>query len=201
MANLPYSNHMLNIPTLETERLLIRRFTLADAEPYEAINKAVGWSNRSRSDAENLAARRQWLEWTVRTYDGLANLMQPPYGDRAIELKENGRLIGSVGLVPCFHPFGQLPSFGSQNNALFSVEMGLFWVVAPDYQQQGVATEAAQTLIHYLFHILRLKRIVATTDYDNVPSQTVMKKLGMRLERNPFTEPPWFQLVGILENS
>lgn len=191
---------MLNIPTLETQRLLIRRFTLADAEPYEAINKAIGWSDSSRTDAENLAARRQWLEWTVRNYDGLANLMQPPYGDRAIELKANGQLIGSVGLVPCFHPFGQLPSFGSQENALSSVEMGLFWVVSPTYQQQGLATEAAQAIIHYMFHTLRLNRIVATTEYDNVASQGVMQKLGMRLERNPFAEPPWFQVVGILEN-
>ncbi|MCA9995843.1 MAG: GNAT family N-acetyltransferase [Anaerolineales bacterium] len=191
---------MLNIPTLETGRVLIRRFRLEDAEAYEAINKAVGWSNTSRSEADNLAARREWLEWTVRNYDGLANLMQPPYGDRAIELKATGELIGSVGLVPCFHPFDQLPTFGSIENALFSVEMGLFWVLSPDYQQQGLATETAQALIGYMFHTLRLKRIVATTDYDNLASQGVMRKLGMRLERNPFAKPPWFQVVGILEN-
>ena len=191
---------MLNIPTLETDRILIRRFRLEDAEAYEAINKAVGWSDSSRSEAGNLAARREWLEWVVRNYNGLANLMQPPYGDRAIELKSTGKLIGSVGLVPCFHPFDQLPAFGGTENAPFSVEMGLFWILSPDYQQQGLATEAARALIDYMFYTLRLKRIVATTEYDNVASQGVMRKLGMRLEHNPFTEPPWFQVVGILEN-
>lgn len=191
---------MLNIPTLETQRLLIRRFTRDDAEPYEAINKAVGWSDSNRSDAENLAARRDWLEWTVRNYDGLANLMQPPYGDRAIVLKATGTLIGSVGLVPCFHPFGQLPAFGGQENAPSSVEMGLFWILSPDYHKQGLATEAVQAIINYMFCTLRLNRMVATTDYDNLASQGVMRKLGMQLERNPFAEPSWFQVVGILEN-
>ena len=46
-----------------------------------------------------------------------------------------------------------------------------------------------------------LKRLVATTEYDNFASQAVMTKLGMRLERNPFPEPPWLQLVGILDKS
>ena len=44
------------------------------------------------------------------------------------------------------------------------------------------------------------KRIVATTEYDNRASMGVMRKLGMRLERNPFPDPPWFQVVGFLDN-
>ena len=28
-----------------------------------------------------------------------------------------------------------------------------------------------------------------------------MRKLGMRLERNPSPEPPWLQVVGVLENA
>lgn len=38
------------------------------------------------------------------------------------------------------------------------------------------------------------------TEYDNLASQAVMRKLGMRLERNPLLEPRWLQVVGILEN-
>jgi hypothetical protein len=27
-----------------------------------------------------------------------------------------------------------------------------------------------------------------------------MRRLGMRIDRNPYPDPPWFQVVGILEN-
>jgi hypothetical protein len=28
----------------------------------------------------------------------------------------------------------------------------------------------------------------------------VMRKLGMTLARNPFPDPPWLQVVGVLQN-
>jgi hypothetical protein len=40
---------------------------------------------------------------------------------------------------------------------------------------------------------------VATTDYDNARSVSVMHKLGMRIERNPFADPFYRQVVGILD--
>jgi hypothetical protein len=27
-----------------------------------------------------------------------------------------------------------------------------------------------------------------------------MQRVGMRLERNPFPEPPWFQVVGVIDH-
>jgi hypothetical protein len=50
------------------------------------------------------------------------------------------------------------------------------------------------------FQKLRLKRIVATTTYANAASMGVMRKLGMRIESNLYPDPPWLQIVGILEN-
>lgn len=35
--------------------------------------------------------------------------------------------------------------------------------------------------------------------YDNLASIGVMKKLGMRIEKNPLAEPPWLQIVGVLD--
>jgi [ribosomal protein S5]-alanine N-acetyltransferase len=52
----------------------------------------------------------------------------------------------------------------------------------------------------YAFQHLRLKRIVATTTYENAASMGVMRKIGMHIERNPYSEPPWLQIVGVLEN-
>src|ERR1700751_831918 len=79
-------------------------------------------------------------------------------------------------------------------------EVGLFYAITPALRGQGYATEAAQALVDYDFQQLRLKRIVATTTYENAASMGVMRKLGMRLERNPYAEPPWLQVVGVLEN-
>jgi RimJ/RimL family protein N-acetyltransferase len=45
-----------------------------------------------------------------------------------------------------------------------------------------------------------LATVIATTRYDNLASQRVMERLGMRVERNPHPEPPWFQVVGTLDN-
>jgi len=80
-----------------------------------------------------------------------------------------------------------------------SPEFGLFWAISSAYQRQGFATEAARAMIEYAFQHLRLRRVVATTEYDNLASIGVMRRLGMRIERNPLPEPPWLQVVGVLE--
>ena len=76
----------------------------------------------------------------------------------------------------------------------------MFYAIAPAHQHKGFASEAAQALVDYAFKTLNLKRIVATTSYDNSGSMGVMRKLGMHIERNPLPEPSWMQIVGILEN-
>ena len=82
---------------------------------------------------------------------------------------------------------------------LGAAELGLFYAVSPAHQRQGYATEVAKALVDYAFQQLRLKRVVATTSYDNAASQDVMHKLGLSIERNPSPEPPWLQVVGVLE--
>ena len=77
-------------------------------------------------------------------------------------------------------------------------EMGLFWAIDLEHQRHGYAAEAAQALIDFAFQQLRVKRLIATTEHDNAASIGVMRKLGMRVEKNPFPDPPWLQVVGIL---
>ena len=185
----------MRVPDLVTPRLRIRELRLDDLEAIHHVLNAA-WAS-----GEPLASRRDWLDWTVRSYAELANLMQPPYGERAIELRVSGGLVGAVGYVPAFGPFGQLPSFGGlpPGTAAFQPEFGLYWAIAPELQGQGIATEAAAALIRHARSELHLGRIVATTTHENLASQGVMRKLGMRVERNPHSEPHWFQSVGILD--
>ncbi len=56
-------------------------------------------------------------------------------------------------------------------------------------------------MVSYAFKELRLRRILATTEHDNTRSINVMRRLRMRIERNPEAEPAWFQTVGILDNA
>ena len=138
-------------------------------------------------------------------YKALAKLYQPPYGDRAIVMKHNGQLIGSCGYVPCLMPFEQLPNFSyynvSEKSGHATTEFGLFYAISPSHQRQGYASEAAQAMVDYAFRHLGLKRIIATTGYDNHGSMGVMRKLGMWIEKNPLGEPPWLQVVGVVENN
>ena len=157
----------------------------------------------STSTQKDRDRRRIWLEWTVRNYEELARLKQPPYGERVIELKNQQEFAGLVGLVPLLKPFAQLACFGglSPELATYSAEVGLFWAVMPALQRRGIATEAAGAVVKYAFGTLKLERILAGTEYDNAASIAVMRRLGMRIERNPHSVPEWFQIHGVLEGS
>jgi [ribosomal protein S5]-alanine N-acetyltransferase len=196
----------MRMPVLDTSRLLIRPLVMVDMESvYQLVDVDLADIEIGTEGSLSREERRRWLEWSVLNYEALASMHQPPYGDRGVILRETGELIGLCGYVPAFGPFDQLPSFGGDGQGassprLFTPEIGLYWAIAPMRQRQGFATEAARALIDYGFAELRLKRIIATTTYDNQASISVMRKAGMRVERNPLAEPGWFQIVGVLEN-
>jgi RimJ/RimL family protein N-acetyltransferase len=188
---------MTAMPIINTDRLLIRPFALDDLDFYHRMmNDAFGETP--------LEEHQAWIEWAVRSYPALAALYQPPYGDRAVIHRDSGTLVGSVGIVPCMGPFDRLPYWRDKSSVppsgLFTAEFGLFWAIETPYRRQGYAVEAAQGVIDYLFSELTLKHVIATTSFDNEPSIAVMRKLGMRIERSADPEPPWFQIVGVLEN-
>jgi RimJ/RimL family protein N-acetyltransferase len=189
---------MTHLPILTTARLRIRPFIPDDLLPIQQVCVDAGWSTDTPAELDK---RARWLEWTLRNYTELAALYQPPYGDRAIERLSDGAFVGSIGFVPCLLPLGQLAHYQALGitHRYALPEVGLFWALLKAQQGQGYATEAAQALIEYAFTHLHLKRIIATTEYDNEASQAVMRRLGMTIERNQDPEPPYLQIVGILE--
>jgi ribosomal-protein-alanine N-acetyltransferase len=195
---------MLTMPALETARLLIRPFVEADLPAvYQLLDVDLTEDDMGNEGALSLDVRRRWLDWTVLNYEQLAHLYQPPYGDRAIVLRDSGALIGACGYVPCLGPYAQVPILraeAGQVDGLGSTEFGLFWAISPTQRQRGYATEAGRALIEYAFEHLQLGRIIATTTNDNAASIGVMTKLGMRVDRNPLPTPPWLQTVGVLAN-
>jgi ribosomal-protein-alanine N-acetyltransferase len=197
---------MLEMPALETKRLLVRPFEMDDlADAYHLFDVELRDVETHSEKLESLAERSRWLEWSVLNYEQLAKLNQPPYGDRAIVLKATGTLIGSCGYVPCLSAFEQIPYLAAglsmDRPGRNSTEFGLFYAISPTHQRRGYASEAARALVDYAFQQLNLRRIIAETDYDNIASIGVMRKLGMRIAKNPLAEPRWLQIVGVLEFS
>jgi len=193
------------MPPLETARLLIRPFVMADLDAlHQIVDVELSDADFGTEGAQSLDERREWLEWATLNYDQLAKMYQPPYGERAIVLKQTGQLIGSIGYVPCMMPFGQLPGLAAgldeATRRRSTCELGLYYALAPAHQRQGYTSEAAAAMVAYAFQNLGLRRVVATTTYDNEGSMGVMSKLGMQIERNPFPDPPWLQVVGVLEH-
>ena len=185
------------MPPLETGRLLIRPFADGDLPAIRAALGVVG--------AGAAAAAERYMRHGILNATVLAELGQPPYGDRAVVLRTTGELIGAAGLVPAYGPFDQLRPVDEQPPrsrppVLHRPQVGLFYHLHLDHRGHGYATEAARALVDFAFGPMDLERIVATTERDNLASQAVMRHLGMRLHENALDEPDWFQLVGILEN-
>jgi len=197
---------MTDMPSLETDRLLIRPFEQGDLQAaHHLFDVDLQEAATGAEKMPGLEERAEWLQWAARNHTQLAKLYQPPYGDRAVVLRASGQIIGSCGFVPSLMPFEQMPNLARDAQpiqAAFSTpEVGLFYVIAPVHRRQGYAIEAARALVGYAFSVLRLKRVVATTTYDNLASKAVMQKLGMYIAHNPFPDPPYLQVVGVISNT
>ncbi|MDX6571845.1 MAG: hypothetical protein QOC86_1001 [Gaiellales bacterium] len=176
------------LPELRSARLLIRPLASSDAAAC-----------RAALDVEDDAAFEQWLRWAVAAPAALAALHQPPFGERAIALAATREVVGLVGLVPALGPFAQLE--GAPPGGPWTLELGLYWALAAEHRGRGYASEAAAELARHLFEALNPARLIATTEHANSSSQAVMRRLGMRILRNPHPEPAWLQVVGILARS
>jgi RimJ/RimL family protein N-acetyltransferase len=187
----------------QTERLIIREFRPDDlGEIYRILDVELKYKD-STGEVASISQRKKWLDWTIKGYEQNQLLLNPPYGDNAVVLKENMQLIGACGLVPVLAPLGLIPYYryiaDVKEEEMNYPEVGLFYAISPHYQCRGFAYEAANALIKLAFSKLRLSRIIGITRSHNNPSIAVMKRLGMRIEQVP--EHNWMQVVGILENS
>lgn len=188
---------MTAMPPLDTERLTIRSFVEDDVDAVLDVLEVA--------DAAGREATQRYVRHGALNAVVLAELGQPPYGDRSVTLRGTGELVGIAGLVPAYGPFEQLRPVGAQprdavSPALDRPEIGLFYHVHRAQRGKGYATEAARALVAFAFETLRVARIVATTERDNLASQAVMRHLGMTLHENALDQPGWFQIVGILDN-
>ncbi|MAT40939.1 MAG: hypothetical protein CL609_01260 [Anaerolineaceae bacterium] len=185
---------------ITTKRLTIRSFQYSDLERVHQVLSSAFNEDPNQTGALN--NRESWLNWSILNQKWFHRLSQPPFGEQAICRNNDGLLIGVIGLVPCLDRFDQFPELSNmeKTSGLTQPEVGLFWAIDPDYQKQGYATEAAKGFLEMIWNELKIKRIIATTEYENYQSQNVMRKIGMKILKNNSSKPPWLQVVGVINH-
>src|SRR5215467_11972526 len=143
---------------LETERLILRNWRVADRQPFAQMNadpRVMEFmpATLSTSESDVLVDK---IEKHIQTHG---------FGPFAAELRECPSFIGFIGL--------SIPSFQARFTPC--VEVG--WRLSAIHWGKGLATEGAREVIRYAFGVLRLDDVVSFTVPTNVRSRRVMEKL------------------------
>lgn len=152
---------------LETERMLLRRFTETDAAPLAALYGDPRVMRFITAQPPSLAeVESTILPQYLREYRELPGGL----GSFAAIEKKTGQMAGRFSLKPA-------NSYGLTGGT----ELG--YRLYPAFWGHGLATEGARALIRSAFECLHLDRVVATTMADNIGSWRVLEKCGMRRVR------------------
>jgi len=148
----------MSLPTIRTERLLLRPFTNDDIPVLVPLIGAreVAATTRSIPHPYTVADAEKYIAEGGK--NGEINL--------AITRRSDGQLIGGGILRP------------EQKDA--NAEVG-YWIAVP-FWRNGYASEAARALVEYAFETLKLHRVYAFHSSNNPASGSVLKKLGMKHE-------------------
>ena len=151
-----------NIPTVETERLTLRRIKISDAEDVFAYasrpetSKYLLWYPH-----EDIHYTKKYLKLIDKRYS------QGAFYDWAVVDKESGKMIGTCGFtkIDAAHDRGEIG-----------------YVLNPDFHRKGLAPEAAEAVLRFGFEILGLHRIEVRFMIENTASRKVSEKIGMTFE-------------------
>ncbi|WOK36049.1 GNAT family N-acetyltransferase [Sphingomonas sp. C3-2] len=160
------------LPTLRTERLVLRPLVTADAEAMHVALSDVDlmrwWSSAPHRDLEETRAyvaanaeQADWLTWAIT--------------------KDGGEALGWVVLGDC------RPGVRELGYILRRAAWG-----------QGLAREAVSAVLSHGFGEMALRRICADVDPDNHASVALLKTLGFRQEGHLRAE--WETHIGVRDS-
>lgn len=150
--------------TIETQRLLLRRFTMADAPAMynnwandDEVTKYLTWPTH-----ESIQVTKEVLTLWTESY------AKPDFYNWAIVLKENGpEPIGSIAAVHI-------------KEKTRCATMG--YCMGRAHWGKGIMPEALSALIDFFFDEVGINRVEAEHEVNNPKSGRVMEKAGMRYE-------------------
>jgi ribosomal-protein-alanine N-acetyltransferase len=161
-ASIKIGEVLKDLPILETERLILRKMALDDAEAVFAyasdpeVSRYTLWeAHRSIEDS------RAFLELEVSKRESGG---EPDWG---IVYKGDHRLVGTCGII----------SWEPQHAR---AEIG--YALSREYWGRGLMPEAARAMIRFGFERMSLNRIEARCIAENAASTRVMEKAGMTYE-------------------
>lgn len=146
---------------IETDNLILRPFLVSDAkdaEDYSQQPKVSYWMSDMVLHNESEAI--SWISWINEKYS-----TKEPFIILAIEHKVHHKCIGVVGV----HAKEELDN-----------EVEILYAISDSYQGNGYATEASKALIQWIFENTELKDLTAIVKPENIPSKTVVGKLGFK---------------------
>ena len=145
--------------TLETERLILRKFELSDSRAMynnwandDEVTKYMSWTTHENEDLT-----KQLLNMWVKEYENINNYQW------CIVLKETNEPIGSISLFNCKDDIKQ-------------IEFG--YCISRRHWNKGYTSEALKAVIDLAFKI-GYERIVGCHHKDNIASGKVMIKNGL----------------------
>jgi len=146
---------------LETERLRLRKFTMADA-PFvlELLNTPTWIKFIGDRDMKTLDQARSYL-----INGPLLSYAANGFGLYLVEFKNSGRPIGMCGLL--------------KRDYLEYTDIG--YALLPAYEGKGYALEIVAATMNYAFDELHLMHLAAITDTCNERSVKLLEKLGFKL--------------------
>ena len=151
-----------NIPELKTQRLILRKMLVRDADDmFEYAKRADVTKYLTWNPHPNRNYTREYLEYISTRYS------VGEFYDWAVTTADEGKMIGTCGFT----------RFDYNSNY---AEVG--YVINPEYWGNGYATEALDTVIKFGFERLALRRIEARHMEGNIASRRVMEKVGMTYE-------------------
>jgi len=150
------------MPLLETDRLVLRKLSVDDAEFILELVNEPSWLRfigdkgvRTLDDARNYI-----LQGPIASYERFG------FGLYLTELKDSGIPIGICGLV--------------KREALEHADIGFAFL--PKFWGKGYAYESASAVLGFAKDDLGLNRILAITNPDNHSSIKLLEKVGMSFE-------------------
>lgn len=144
---------------LETERLVLRRLTEADAAFILELVNEPGW-------LRFIGNRRVHTLEDARAYVQRAAGSTPGYGFQLVARKADDQPLGICGLI--------------KRPVLEDADLGFAFL--SQHAGQGYAREAATGVLTFARDVLGLSRVVAVTMADNDRSIKLLEGLGMRHE-------------------
>ncbi|MEG4075501.1 GNAT family protein [Microcoleus sp. Pol14C2] len=153
---------LADLPTIETERLLLRKITLNDAsDMFEyacnpEVSKYTMWSTHT-----SIEDTKYFLKSITKMYK------RRELVDWGIVHKADKKFIGTCGFVEWSMTHSR-------------AEIG--YALSRNYWGEGYMSEAVNAVIEFGFREMLLNRILARCEVSNIASARVMEKVGMQLE-------------------